>query len=88
MITKTYSFTKDGKQNDVYTLKNSAGYEVDIFTYGGRITRIWAPDKNGKFDDMGACQMLAQFMNEELKGKAQKLTIVADNNTVTLTEKK
>ena len=52
MITKTYSFTKDGKQNDVYTLKNSGGYEVDILTYGGRITRIWAPDKNGKFDDL------------------------------------
>ena len=22
--------------------------------------------KNGKFDDMGACQMLAQFMNEQM----------------------
>ena len=34
MIKKTYSFTKDGKQNDVYTLKNAQGVEVDILTYG------------------------------------------------------
>ena len=52
MITKTYTFEKQGKSNDVYTLSNSSGYEVDILTYGARITRIWAPDKNGKFDDL------------------------------------
>ena len=52
MIKKTYSFTVDGKQNDVYTLSNGNGYEVDILTYGGRITRIFAPDKNGNFDDL------------------------------------
>ena len=52
MIKKTYSFTVDGKENDVYTLSNRNGYEVDILTYGGRITRIWAPDKNGNFDDL------------------------------------
>ena len=52
MIEKTYSFIKDGKVNDVYTLKNSLGMEVDILTYGARITRIFMPDKNGAFDDV------------------------------------
>ena len=51
MIKKTYSFKKDGKTNDVYTLSNANGYEVDILTYGGRITRIWTPDKDGNFGD-------------------------------------
>lgn len=52
MIKKTYSFVMDGKQNDVYTLTNANGYEVDVLTYGGRIIRIYAPDKNGRFDDL------------------------------------
>ncbi len=52
MIKKTYSFVKDGKTNDVYTLSNSLGTEVDILTYGGFITRISVADKNGDFDDI------------------------------------
>lgn len=52
MINKTYSFDINEKANDVYTLCNSNGYEVDILTYGARIIRIWAPDKKGRFDDL------------------------------------
>lgn len=52
MIKKTYSFEKEGKINDVYTLSNANGCEVDILTYGARIIRIWAADKHGKFDDL------------------------------------
>ncbi len=51
MITKTYTFTKNGNENDVYTLKNANGMEVDVLTYGARIIRISAPDKRGKFSD-------------------------------------
>ena len=51
MIEKTYSFEKNGVMNDVYTITNSNGCEVDVLTYGARITRIWMPDRNGKFDD-------------------------------------
>ena len=51
MITKTYTFIKNEKVNDVYTLKNENGMEVDILTYGARIIRISAPDKHGKFSD-------------------------------------
>lgn len=52
MIQKTYSFTVNGNVNDVYTLSNGKGYEVDILTYGARVIRIWAPDKKGRFDDL------------------------------------
>ncbi len=52
MIEKTYSFKKNGKINDVYTLSNAQGMQVDICTHGARLTRIFAPDKNGVFDDI------------------------------------
>lgn len=52
MIEKTYSFTRGGKAVDVYTLKNKSGMEMDVMTYGGRILRLTAPDRNGKFGDV------------------------------------
>lgn len=52
MIRKTYTFKKKKRENDVYTLSNANGVEVDVLTYGGRIIRIWAPDKNGDFADL------------------------------------
>ncbi len=52
MIKKTYSFVEQGQTNDVYTLSNGNGYEVDILTYGARITRISAPDRKGSFADL------------------------------------
>ncbi len=52
MIKKSYSFEKDGKQNDVYTLRNAKGMEADILTYGARLIRLTAPDKHGKFEDV------------------------------------
>lgn len=51
MIEKTYTFEKDGRVNDVYTLTNASGAQVDILTYGARILRISMPDKNGAFGD-------------------------------------
>lgn len=65
MIAKTYSFIKDGKTNEVYTLSNANGYEADILTYGARITRIWAPDKNGQFDDLiVGCKRVEDYYDE------------------------
>ncbi|MBQ8322921.1 MAG: galactose mutarotase [Clostridia bacterium] len=52
MIRKTYTFTKGENINDVYTLSNAQGTEVDILTYGARIVRISVPDKNGVFSDV------------------------------------
>ncbi len=52
MIKKTYSFEKDNQINDVYTLSNANGCEVDILTYGARIIRVSVPDKDGRFGDV------------------------------------
>ena len=65
MIKKTYSFAMEGRMNDVYTLSNAKGYEVDILTYGARITRIYAPDKNGNFDDLiVGCEKVEDYYGE------------------------
>ena len=42
----------DGKQNDLYILKNANGVEVTMINYGARIVSIATPDKNGKFADI------------------------------------
>lgn len=52
MIEKTYSFEKNGNTYDVYTLKNANGCEMDILTYGARITRISVPDRKGVMGDV------------------------------------
>ena len=51
MIVKSYSFEKNGKLGDVYTLRNQNGMEADILTYGGRLIRLTAPDRCGNFLD-------------------------------------
>ncbi len=42
----------DGQKVYLYTLKNNKGLEVKITNYGGIITSILTPDKNGKFEDI------------------------------------
>ncbi len=42
----------DGSAVDIYTLKNAAGMEVAITTYGGRIVSLKAPGRDGKFADV------------------------------------
>lgn len=41
-----------GKDVRRYTLKNGHGVEVEIANYGGIITSIKAPDKNGNFEEI------------------------------------
>jgi len=52
-VTKTeFGMTPEGESVDVYTLINPNGMEVRAITFGGIITSIRVPDKNGKFDDV------------------------------------
>ena len=44
--------TPAGELVDLYTLTNAAGIEVKAITFGGIITSIRVPDRNGKFDDV------------------------------------
>jgi len=44
--------THDGRPITLYTLTNSHGVEVRAMNYGGIITSIRVPDRNGKFADV------------------------------------
>jgi len=49
---KFVTTTNEGKITHLYTLKNAKGMEVCVTNIGGRIVSIWAPDKNGNFQDV------------------------------------
>lgn len=42
----------DGKAVDLYTLTNANGLVAKITTYGGIMTELWVPDKNGEPGDI------------------------------------
>jgi aldose 1-epimerase len=42
----------DGTPVELYTLTNPQGLKVKIVTYGGIITELHVPDRNGKFEDV------------------------------------
>ena len=44
-----FQTTVNGKQTDLYILKNSLGNEVAITNYGGAIVAIMVPDRNGNY---------------------------------------
>ena len=48
----TYGTTPEGEVVEQFTLSNEAGMEVKIITYGGRITSLKVPDKNGNFENV------------------------------------
>ena len=39
--------TIDGKQTDLYFLRNKNGIEIAITNFGGRVVEFWTPDKKG-----------------------------------------
>ena len=52
-ITKAdFGTTADGKTVELYTLKNDAGAEARIMTYGGIVQSLMVPDKYGKLGDV------------------------------------
>jgi aldose 1-epimerase len=52
-ITKSdFGATPDGKPVELYTLANSKGMTATIMTYGGIVTSLKVPDKNGNLGDV------------------------------------
>ena len=52
-VTKeSFGKTPDGQDVEIYTLTNRRGAEVKITNYGGIITSLKVPDRNGKRDDI------------------------------------
>jgi aldose 1-epimerase len=52
-IQKTaFGNTKEGTPVDLYQLTNAKGTKAKIISYGGIITELHVPDRDGKFDDV------------------------------------
>lgn len=47
-----YGQLSDGRNADLYTLRNAAGMTAWITNYGGILVGLTAPDKEGKFDNI------------------------------------
>jgi aldose 1-epimerase len=45
---KAFGRTPEGAEVKIYTLSNSKGMTVKITEFGGIITELWVPDRNGK----------------------------------------
>src|SRR6266567_4965132 len=43
---------EDGTVIEAFTLRNVRGAMVKVITYGGTLTELWVPDKNGKLGDV------------------------------------
>jgi len=42
----------DGKQVELYTIRNKNGMEMSVTNYGGRIVALMVPDRSGKMEDI------------------------------------
>ncbi len=49
---EAFGTTPDGKAVDLYTLTNANGLKAEIMTYGGIVTKLQVPDRNGNFADI------------------------------------
>ena len=49
---KNFETTINGKQTNLYVLKNHNGMTAAIINYGGRLVSLMVPDKNGKMRDV------------------------------------
>lgn len=47
-----YGFLPNGEMVSEYTLRNMQGMQLSVISYGGIITSLTTPDKNGKFTDV------------------------------------
>jgi len=52
LVPSDFQTSIDGDSTDLYVLKNTAGMEVCITNFGGRIVSIMVPDKAGKMQDV------------------------------------
>jgi aldose 1-epimerase len=65
MISKTYSFIKNGKENDVYTITNKNGSSVQVLTYGARVISLKVPSKTGDlFDVIVGCNTPEEYYDQ------------------------
>lgn len=47
-----FGTTPDGRRVSLYTLTNSHGMRAKVADYGAMLVGLWAPDRNGRLDDI------------------------------------
>lgn len=47
-----FGITKNGDEIKKYTFINKNGMKAEIINYGGIVTSLTAPDRNGKYEDV------------------------------------
>ncbi|HYZ23904.1 MAG TPA: galactose-1-epimerase, partial [Rhodopila sp.] len=52
LTTAPYGTTQDGRPVNLYTMTTTRGLSVQFISYGGRLTRILAPDRRGHAADI------------------------------------
>jgi aldose 1-epimerase len=56
----------DGREVDLYTLKNSTGSSITVINYGAIVTSITVPDRNGKLENVVLCyDSLDGYVNDQ-----------------------
>jgi aldose 1-epimerase len=68
-VTKAPYGKLDGKQIDEYTLTNSNGLKVKVINYGGIITAVEVPDRDGKIENVTLhCDSLDDYRKTDSNG--------------------
>jgi aldose 1-epimerase len=70
---KEFGKLSDGTAIQLFTLRNAKGLSVQVMTYGGIITRIEAPDRNGAMTNV---ILGASSLDEYLKGFAGSAAVI------------
>ncbi len=52
LSSRTFGYLPSGESIEAWTLYGSGGLEVEVITYGATITRLLAPDRNGRLADV------------------------------------
>ena len=62
---KLFGTLSDGREVDIYELKNANGVSASVITYGATWQSLFAPDRDGNFEDV-----LIGF--DDLKGHVER----------------
>lgn len=66
IIKELYGKMPDGREVYRYTLENKNGMKMKVLNYGGVVTELWTPDRNGCFTDViGGYDCLESYLNAD-----------------------
>lgn len=64
--TEAFDTVISNKQVSLYTLESGNGLVMQVTNYGGRIVSLWAPDKDGKYEDVVlGFESIHKYINNE-----------------------